>query len=212
MIYLINWLAKCLVSFSHDCCLLSGSLALEALLIGVHCKKRYINVYIQYKVQTPLDRPFRRAKNGQFKIKRPVYSRFPTSLVLLPIPHFRFISCLPILPLHPLLSSAFLSSALVTSPLHSSYFLSFLLGSPPLVSFPLLSTYLLSYSILSFPQFLLFLLSSPFTSYRIVSYPILFYPILSYPILFEGARWSSGINAANGASGPRFASRILPAV
>src|SRR6218665_2655891 len=28
--------------------LLSGSLALEALLIGVHCKKRYINVYIQY--------------------------------------------------------------------------------------------------------------------------------------------------------------------
>jgi len=28
--------------------LLSGSLALEALLIGVHCKKRYINVQIQY--------------------------------------------------------------------------------------------------------------------------------------------------------------------
>ena len=25
-------------------CILSGSLALEALLIGVHCKKRYINV------------------------------------------------------------------------------------------------------------------------------------------------------------------------
>ena len=28
----------------------------------------------------------------------------------------------------------------------------------------------------------------------------------------EGARWSSGINAANGARGPRFASRILPTV
>ena len=28
--------------------LLSGSLALEALLIGVHCKKRYKNIYIQY--------------------------------------------------------------------------------------------------------------------------------------------------------------------
>ena len=28
--------------------LLSGSLALEALLIGVHCKKRYINILIQY--------------------------------------------------------------------------------------------------------------------------------------------------------------------
>src|SRR6218665_3271669 len=26
----------------------------------------------------------------------------------------------------------------------------------------------------------------------------------------EGARWSSGINAANGSRGPRFASRILP--
>ena len=32
------------VSFSQDCSLLFGSLALEALLIGVHCKKRYINV------------------------------------------------------------------------------------------------------------------------------------------------------------------------
>ena len=31
-------------SFSQDCSLLSGSLALEALLIGVHCKKRDINV------------------------------------------------------------------------------------------------------------------------------------------------------------------------
>ena len=39
-----NWWAKCLFSFSQDCSLLSGSLALEALLIGVHCKKRYINV------------------------------------------------------------------------------------------------------------------------------------------------------------------------
>jgi len=35
---------KCLFSFSQDCPLLPGSLALEALLIGVHCKKRYINV------------------------------------------------------------------------------------------------------------------------------------------------------------------------
>src|SRR6218665_1114035 len=31
-------------SFSQDCFLLSGSLALEAFLIGVHCKKRYVNV------------------------------------------------------------------------------------------------------------------------------------------------------------------------
>ena len=36
--------AKCLCLFSQDCSLLSGSLALEALLIGVHCKKRYVNV------------------------------------------------------------------------------------------------------------------------------------------------------------------------
>ena len=43
-IHFINWWAKCLFSFSQDCSLLSGSLALEALLIGVHCKKRYINV------------------------------------------------------------------------------------------------------------------------------------------------------------------------
>jgi len=28
----------------------------------------------------------------------------------------------------------------------------------------------------------------------------------------EGAWWSSGINAANGSHGPRFASRILPTV
>jgi len=27
-----------------------------------------------------------------------------------------------------------------------------------------------------------------------------------------GAQWSSGINAANGARGPRFTSRILPTV
>jgi len=35
------------LSFSQDCSLLYGSLALElleALLIGVHCKKRYLNV------------------------------------------------------------------------------------------------------------------------------------------------------------------------
>ena len=36
---------KCLFSFSQVyCSLLSGSLALEALLIGVHFKKRHINV------------------------------------------------------------------------------------------------------------------------------------------------------------------------
>ena len=29
---------------------------------------------------------------------------------------------------------------------------------------------------------------------------------------YEGARWSSGINAVNGARRPRFASRILPTV
>jgi len=42
------WWAKCLFSYSDVCSLLSGSLALEAFLIGVHCKKRYINVWIQY--------------------------------------------------------------------------------------------------------------------------------------------------------------------
>jgi len=43
-IHFINWWAKCLFSFAQDCSLLSGSLALEALLIGVHCKKCYLNV------------------------------------------------------------------------------------------------------------------------------------------------------------------------
>src|SRR6218665_3485163 len=47
-IHFINWCAKCVFSFSQDCFLLSGSLSLEALLIGVHCKKRYVNLYIQY--------------------------------------------------------------------------------------------------------------------------------------------------------------------
>src|SRR6218665_1448122 len=37
----------CLFSFSQDCSLLSGSLAPEALLIGVHFRKRYIDT-IQY--------------------------------------------------------------------------------------------------------------------------------------------------------------------
>src|SRR6218665_4158918 len=37
----VHWPVTC----NH---LLSGSLALEALLAGVHCKKRYINVWIQY--------------------------------------------------------------------------------------------------------------------------------------------------------------------
>jgi len=35
---------------------------------------------------------------------------------------------------------------------------------------------------------------------------------LHVEIIYEGARWSSGINAANGARGPRFAYRILPTV
>src|SRR6218665_4027601 len=43
-IHFINWSAKCLFSFPQDCSLLSGFLALEALLIDMHCKKRYINV------------------------------------------------------------------------------------------------------------------------------------------------------------------------
>jgi len=34
-------------SFSQDCSLLSESLTLEVLLIGVHCKNRYINAKIQ---------------------------------------------------------------------------------------------------------------------------------------------------------------------
>jgi len=44
MYLLYNWWAKSLFSFSQDCSLLSGSFALEELLIGVHFKKRYINV------------------------------------------------------------------------------------------------------------------------------------------------------------------------
>ena len=43
-IHFISRGAKYLFSFSQDCSLLSVSLTLEALLIGVHCKKRYINV------------------------------------------------------------------------------------------------------------------------------------------------------------------------
>ena len=43
-IHFINWCVRCVFSFSQDSFLLSGSLALEALLIGVHCKKRYINI------------------------------------------------------------------------------------------------------------------------------------------------------------------------
>jgi len=35
-----------LFSFSQNCSLLSGSLALEALLIGVHCKKCYIGLNV----------------------------------------------------------------------------------------------------------------------------------------------------------------------
>ena len=40
------------------------------------------------------------------------------------------------------------------------------------------------------------------------------HPLARYAvmILLRGARWSSGINAANGACRPRFASRILPIV
>ena len=43
-IHSISWWAKCLFSFSQDCSLLSESIALEALQIGVHCKKRYIGL------------------------------------------------------------------------------------------------------------------------------------------------------------------------
>src|SRR6218665_522032 len=46
--HITSLLRQCLFSISQDCSLLSGSLALEALWIGLHCKKRYINVYIQY--------------------------------------------------------------------------------------------------------------------------------------------------------------------
>ena len=38
------------------------------------------------------------------------------------------------------------------------------------------------------------------------------YVIADVPCHPLGARWSSGINAANGARGPRFASRKLPTV
>ena len=44
VIHFINWLAKCLFSYSKYCSHLSGSLALEALLIGVHCEQLYISV------------------------------------------------------------------------------------------------------------------------------------------------------------------------
>jgi len=47
----VDWWAKCLLSFSQDCSLLSGSLTLEELLIGVHCEKRYKCIdTIQYKL------------------------------------------------------------------------------------------------------------------------------------------------------------------
>jgi len=51
-IHFINWWANCLFPISQDCSLLSVSLALEALLIGVPCKKRYINVQIQHNINT----------------------------------------------------------------------------------------------------------------------------------------------------------------
>src|SRR6218665_3772807 len=47
-IHFTNWCAKCLFYFYQDCSLLSGSFALEALLIAVHYKKRYINIHVQY--------------------------------------------------------------------------------------------------------------------------------------------------------------------
>jgi len=40
-----NRWSKCLFFFSQDFSLLSGSFTLEALLIGMHCKKRHINVW-----------------------------------------------------------------------------------------------------------------------------------------------------------------------
>src|SRR6218665_550309 len=46
------------------------------------------------------------------------------------------------------------------------------------------------------------LFSIPFSLYLIMA--------IVYLTPTEGARWSSGINAANGARGPRFASRVLP--
>jgi len=48
---LIIWQAKCLFSFAQYRSLLSGSLALEALLIGVHCKKCYIKSVIYWSKQ-----------------------------------------------------------------------------------------------------------------------------------------------------------------
>ena len=63
-IHFINVWAKCLLSFSQDCSLLYGSLAMEALLIGVHCKKRYINVDIQYNIK--FWHLYRRLRNHQF--------------------------------------------------------------------------------------------------------------------------------------------------
>ena len=41
----------------HCYTLLSGSLALETLLIGVHCKRRYVNVSIQYNAVIPVGSP-----------------------------------------------------------------------------------------------------------------------------------------------------------
>ena len=38
--HFIGQIHKCLFSFSQDCSLLSRSLTLEALLIGVHCEKQ----------------------------------------------------------------------------------------------------------------------------------------------------------------------------
>jgi len=55
---------------------------------------------------------------------------------------------------------------------------------------------------------IIIILVLPVTTCRFNWYTYVTY--LKVPKPLEGARWSSGINAANGARGPRCASRILP--
>jgi len=49
--------AKCLFSFSQNYSLLSGSRALETLMIGVHCKKRYVKCIDTIQYNRPTQRP-----------------------------------------------------------------------------------------------------------------------------------------------------------
>ena len=103
MTHLINWWAKCLFSFSQDCSLLSGSLTLEALLIGVHWEMRYINVQIQYNTAVilffQLDRPLCFLSTSCLKISS-LFSREGATLwVLVGRTSLHFFLCVDVMSL-----------------------------------------------------------------------------------------------------------------